>query len=204
MSALIRDERGGALVVALCVILVLATLAVWRVDFGSLVTHAEADFEEGLKRAVKAAAGQVGERSQAEGDPHIVAERAHAAFRKVLADNLALDPATLYPLADSPLAGAPAYSLLIYNGDDEYAAEGCYSAYRYDADGETLSSYPVAGCGRPQSFAVFDLDIAPGSGGVFDVTLDAPGCVAVVKVPLRAQEGDVEVVRWASAKVVRR
>lgn len=63
------------------------------------------------------------------------------------------------------------------------------------------------GRGDPEGGEVmwsFDLDIAPGSGGVFGVTLGTPGCVAVVKVPLRARHGGVEVVRWTSTKGVRR
>lgn len=197
----VRDERGSGLLVVLLLLGLLASMMIWRLDLSATVTHTNVDLQEALDRAVKAAAAQVSDRSQAEGNPHIVTAQAHETFRKVLADNLVLSEVTLEPFEGSPLAAAPAYSFVVYNGDEAYAAHGSQGAYRYDFDGRSLSSYPVVGYGVPQCFAVRDLGTDVGAGGVFNVTLDAPGCVVVARAPIKTSQGPVEVIRWASAEI---
>jgi len=198
----IKEERGDALLLLLLIAPLILSMIMWRMDYSQAVTHTEIDFNESLKKAVKAAANQVTERSQAEGDPRISSDRAHAAFRAILADNLKLDPVSMAPLSSSPLKAPMRYSLIVYNGDGNYAASGARAAYQYDFDGSTLSSYPLSGLGFPQHFTVSDFNIAYGGGGTFDVILDAPGCVSIAEVNLKTiTETPAKPVRWASAKI---
>ncbi|MTI82364.1 MAG: hypothetical protein FH756_00385 [Firmicutes bacterium] len=198
----VREERGDALLFFLFIVPLILSLILWRMDYSQAVTHTEIDFTEGLKKAVKAAANQVTERSQAEGDPRIDSDRAHAAFRAILADNLKLDSGSMAPINNSPLKSPVKYTLVVYNGDDNYIASGAKAVYQYDFDGNTLSSYPLSGSGFPQQFTVTDSGIAYGTGGTFDVVLDAPGCVAVAEVDLKTiTDTPAKPVRWASTKI---
>ncbi|WP_207641017.1 hypothetical protein [Desulfofalx alkaliphila] len=176
-------------------------LLLFRLDYSRAASDTELDFQESLKKAVKAATHQVTDRSRAEGDPRIHSNNAHEAFTSMLADNLKLNPDSLTPLDGSPLAEAPIYSLIIYNGDGKYESTGAQAVYQYDFDGSNLSSYPLSGVGFPQQFTVSDFGISYGTGGTFDITMETPGCIAVMKIKLKTITTDISPVRWAAAKV---
>ncbi|MBO8128261.1 MAG: hypothetical protein H0Z39_03555 [Peptococcaceae bacterium] len=199
---ILATERGWVLVVTLLVMPLV--LAFWVYNFQHKVLSISAGHvQSALKQAVEAGAGQVTEGSQARGDPRIGTNQAHTAFRAMLAANLKLNPVTLTPEKDSPLASAPSYSFIVYNGDGTLAFTGAQPAYRYDFDGVTLSSYPISGMGFPQTFAISENDIAYGTGGIYQVELDEPGCVALINAGLKGfvrTESPV-IVRWASAEV---
>lgn len=180
---------------------VIMLLLLYRLEYSKAVSDTELDFQESLKKAVKAAAHQVTDRSRAEGDPRIHSNNAHDAFKLMLAENLKLDPVSLTPLEGSPLAAEPIYSLVIYNGDGKYENTGAQAAYQYDFNGSSLSSYPLSGVGFPQQFTVSDFGISYGTGGTFDITMETPGCIAVMKIHLKTITTDISPVRWAAAKV---
>lgn len=82
---------------------------------------------------------QVDGAGQAAGDPRIVPDRVHLAFRQVLAANLGLSPDTLASLPGSAVEGVADYVLVVYNVDDAYA--GIPAGYVYSLSG---SAYPLA------------------------------------------------------------
>ena len=197
-----KGEQGASVVWFLLVSIMLVLITVNRIEYNQAVTHIEVDLQETLKKAVKAAAGQVSEKSQANGDPRIESERANEAFRLILAKNLKLNPITLQPQPRSPLTEAPDYKLLVYNGDDAYVATGARAAYLYDFSGGTLSSYPLSGFGFPKQFAVSDFDINYGAGGAFEITFTTPGCIAVLQAGIKSVTGnEIRPVRWAPAAI---
>jgi len=95
-----------------------AFLALWHMvlDTALTVTAADLAAQGALDRATKAAAWQMTAESLAAGEPQIDRVQAAAAFYRLLAADLRLDPATLEPQAGSPLADKPRVSLLVYNG----------------------------------------------------------------------------------------
>lgn len=197
-----RDDRGVALVLLLLIIPLLIIVFTSRLEYSNVVTSIELDLQESLKKSIKAAANQVTERSQAEGNPRIHSDQAHEAFKVILADNLKLNPVSLAPMPHSPLASPPAYSLVVYNGDNAYGATGARAAYQYEYDGSSLSSYPLSDTGFPQRFTVSESGISYGTGGTFDVVFETPGCVVVLSAELKTITGKtVRPVRWASSSL---
>lgn len=197
-----RDQRGAALVVTVLLLMLLLSAAVWQLDLGTAITHTELDLQEAVEQAVRSATNQVTDESQAKGSPRIHTEDAHAAFRLFLAERLALDPTQMSPRQGSPVAGRASYILIVYNGDDFGVHGGAQPAYQYEFDSDNFTSYPLSDLGMPKQFAITEDGIAYGAGGTFDVTLDTPGCIALVKASLRSPAGGtVDVTRWASAVI---
>jgi len=195
VRGLARDEKGAA-VTALLLLLVPLLLAgiVLSVETPRFLRAADPDVGDAVVQAVRAAAMCVDGASQANGDPRIDPDRAHEVFRRILARNLCLSEATLEPLSGSALASVPVYELVVFNGENPFVPAG-----RAYPGGEHLTG------NLPLAFWVGDLYVTPGGVGT-EIVLDAPGCVAVVKatvLPVFGSRGS-EVVRWASAKVVRR
>jgi hypothetical protein len=201
-----RGGRGVAVLAAFLLFLpfmMLATSAMLRQH--RAVTAADVEVQMGLQLAAKSAGLRVSPLSQANGDPRLRCDEAHATFRQILAVNLGLDQSTLNPLSGSPLAARPDYVLAVYNGDGTYVSDGAPAGVRYSFVGGTLSTSALAANGFPQRFGVGPVSVVQGSGGNFGVTLDRPGLVATVRVrPVMLTGGtDVVVDRWIAAKVVR-
>lgn len=202
---ILRDERGVATLLMLIVVPVLLMVLVAVIVQTQVVTGSDIDLQRGLENAVRAAAMQVTEDSQAAGTPKIHAARAHAAFRKKLASCLGLDEASLTPLPGALYKTAPGYVLAIYNGDGRFASSGCPAGYRFSFTGGVPAGGEFAGAGFPCDFGVTESNIFPGGGGVINVSLDSPGCVAVVSAELTEIAGSSDsltTARWAAARVV--
>jgi hypothetical protein len=92
----------------------------------------------------------------------------------------------------------PDYILVVYNGDNPFVPAGAvYESGMFDG---YLSG------GLPRTFLIKDPGIVPDGFGGRTVTLDSPGCLALVRCkdrPAAAAEG-TELVRYAAAKVKRR
>jgi hypothetical protein len=174
------------------------------VEWVQSVTEGDVDVQRALEQAVKAAAMQVTPESQAAGRPRIHTARALAAFERMLAANLGLDPTALTPLAGSALKERPDFVLVVYNGDAAFAAGGAQAAWKYRYSGGVLTGGPVAAAGFPCRFGVTSSDVLPGGGGTISVTLDMLGCVGVVSAKGRNVLGRTPLapVRYAAARIV--
>lgn len=204
MKGLHRDQRGFAVIWLLIFLPLLLSAAVFMVDYAQGITESDVDVQRGLEQATKAAAMMVTADSQAAGRPKINTARALVAFNKELAANLGLDVNTLAPLAGSAMKAKPDYVLVVYNGDSSYAAGGAEPAWKYTFNSGVLSGGPVVAYGFPYRFGVTANDVLPGGGGTINVTLDMPGCVAVVSTKVVNIIGKTPLapVRYAATKIV--
>ncbi len=199
MRGLARDERGFVSLLLVILLPLFMFLIASTAQYSRFITEADADLENAVAEAARAAASCVVERSQAEGDPRIDPDRADLVFVSVLARDLGLDPVTLVPLQGSGMAGTPGYVLVVYNGDDRYAPAG----KKYIFDGTSLAVEDLAGEGFPQGFAVSKNDVVLGNAGARATTLEMPGVVAVVTGRAKGVMGsDADTTRWAAARIV--
>jgi hypothetical protein len=178
-------------------------LMVASVEQVQLVTGTDVDLQGALSEAARAAAMQVDGASQAAGDPRIGPDRAHLAFRQVLASNLGLSPDTLAPLPGSGVEGVADYVLVVYNVDDAYAAGGIPAGYVYSFSG---GAYPLTESQVSGTFGISAAGISLDGSGERTVKLASPGVVALVRAgirPVLAADGS-EAVRWAAARIVKR
>lgn len=196
MRGLIRDENGAVVTVLLMIMLpVLLVGVLLSSETPRLVRNSDPDLASAVVEATRAAAMSVDEKSQANGDPRIDPDAANETFRKVLAMNLHLSETDLTPLSGSAMGATPEYVLVVYNGDNNYVSGG--AVYQGGACVGTLAG------NFPRIFAVGDLSIVPDGSGGRSFTLDAPGCLAVVRCkdrPVAAANG-TELVRYAVAKI---
>jgi hypothetical protein len=97
----------------------------------------------------------------------------------------------------------PDYVLVVYNGDDAYAAGGAQAAYKYVFSGG-LTGGVMAAAGFPYTFGITSSDVLPGGGGTLQTSLDMPGVVAVINTSVTKILGKSSItpVRWAAAKIV--
>lgn len=194
-------EDGFALIYFLVLIPALFLSWVLISDVVQAVTSADFDIKDTLDLGIRTANYQVNDRSQADGNAQVDAERAHAEFRNTLAVDLGLDPVTLVPAEQSPLAEPPRYILIVYNGEDTYA--GCPAARQYSFDGSALVTTDLAAAGFPAYFRITESGVAPGAGGAATVRLEAPGCVAWMKAKARKALGkdEIESTRWMASEI---
>jgi len=193
------DERGMVMVVLLLIVVPLMVAGILlTAEHPRSVHGADVDLGQAVAEAVRAAAMCVDDASQAHGDPRVDPDRAHATLRYILARNLGLSDTTLEPLEGSGMLSA-SYVLVVYNGDNAWVP----GAREYAFAGGTCSERDLTSGGFPETFAVEPDGITRGSGERA-VTLDAPGCVAVVRATVRPVllRENTEAVRWAAAKIV--
>lgn len=183
----------------------LVLVAVASLDLTGAVTAVDYDLKDAVAEAARAAAMQVNEASQAAGDPRIDPDRAHLAFRRVLAKNFGLDEVSFAPLPGSSAAAPAEYVLVVYNGDDAHAADGASAGRVYRSWGGAYGEEAISGVGFPRDFGVSDEGVVPDGPGARTVRLASPGAVAVVRVGLRGVTGAAGpvAVRWAAARVVK-
>ncbi|MGB9849137.1 MAG: hypothetical protein ACPLSY_04845 [Moorellaceae bacterium] len=196
----LRDERGVVLTVMfLCFVALFLAGVMLSAEHPRAAHGSDAVLGQTVALAVRAAAMRVDAASQANGTPRVDPAQAHATFRRMLAANLGLDASTLEPLSGSILLSPPSYVLVVYNGDSSFVA----GAKAFSLIDGRYSEADLAVSGFPRSFAVARDSITYGTGPI-TVTLDRPGCVAVLRARIRlifVQNG-VEAVRWAAAKIV--
>jgi hypothetical protein len=94
--------------------------------------------------------------------------------------------------------------LVVYNGDDAYAAGGAQAAYKYVFSGGSLGGGVMAAAGFPYIFGITSSDVLPSGGGTLQTSLDMPGVVAVINTSVNKILGKTSItpVRWAAAKIV--
>lgn len=204
-----RDQNGWATVFTLFTIPILVMVWFMATGVTQAVTNADYDLKDSLEAAVKAANYQVALPSQAAGDARVHADNAHAAFRRVLADTLRLDPGTLAPGEKSHLRSKPQYILVVYNGDNAYASSGAPGSRIYRFDGGTLQQHGMMDLGFPCVFSIRDygdIDQAGFGGAAARVTLRGPGCVAWMRADIRRMigSGDMRATRWMASEIVYR
>lgn len=196
----LRDERGAVVtVMLLCFIVLFLAGIILSSEHPRAAQGSDVAVGQTVALAARAAAMRVDAASQANGTPRIDPEQAHMTFRRMLAANLGLDAATLQPLPGSILLSPPSYVLVVYNGDSTFVAGAKTFGF---IDGR-YSEADLSASGFPRSFTVARDSIMYGTGSV-TVTLDRPGCVAVLRgriKPVLGQNG-AEAVRWAAAKIV--
>ncbi|AKX95732.1 hypothetical protein MTHERMOG20_23440 [Moorella thermoacetica] len=203
LKRLLKDQRGPALIWFLIFLPVLMLGMAYLADYTQATTESDIDVQRALEMAVRAAAMQVTPDSQAAGHPRINIVAANIAFRRELASNLGLDANTLAPLKGSAMKTRPDYTLVVYNGDDTYAAGGALEAYKYVFSGG-LTGGMMAAAGFPYTFGITSSDVLPGGGGTLQTSLDMPGVVAVISTSVTKILGKSSItpVRWAAAKIV--
>lgn len=200
-NGLIRNTEGFALVFFIILIPVIIMSWILISDMVQAVTSADFDIKDTLDFGIRTANYQVDERSQAAGNARVNADRAHTEFRNLIVSDLKLDPVTLAPIANSPLAETPKYSLIVYNGDSDYS--GCPSARKYHFDGAILTTTDLPGSGFPADFRLTENDADLGGGGVATVRLEHPGCVAWMKAKAKKALGKdpIEATRWMASEI---
>lgn len=190
-------------------VMVMVFASTVNLTFG--VTQSDIKVQRSLERAVKVAAMQVVDESQADGTIRIDYDKSHQVFRETLAKNLLLAIDDLQPSQHSTLAETPYYYFIVYNGDDKYHPEnvtGRYYIHRPGVHGDgTFDSGMYSLENRPRTFHVAMESSRPviraGSGGEFTVTIKNPGVIAAVKMESKtvAGMGELSPVRWASATI---
>ncbi|NSW82718.1 MAG: hypothetical protein HPY90_05495 [Syntrophothermus sp.] len=203
-ASILRDESGMVIVwVLMFMIPVLIMSWIFLSDITQAVTDADYNLKDVLDFAVRAANYQVDDASQAAKNSKVHADRAHAAFKNILAQVLKLDPVTLAPTQYSPLKEAPRYILIVYNGDNSYSARGCPAGVKYYFNGTTLSQTSLNALNFPCTFAITESDVTQGGSGVATVTMNAPGCVVWIKAKSRKVIGNdpIESTRWMASEI---
>jgi len=198
-SRIVQDEKGVTNSTMLLVFIPLLVAGILLITEHPRMLHgADIDLGQAVAEATRSAAMCVDETSQANGQPRIDPVRANQTFRRVLARNLGLNEVDLSPLPGSGMKVAPAFVLVVYNGDDAF---GLGSKEFSDSN---AAGTEIPGNGFPQEFGLAEGNIVYGPG-TRSVVLDSPGCVAVVRDSIKPIfSHDTEAVRWASAKIVTR
>ena len=200
-SGFIKDQRGTVVSFLLLIAPLLILSIVFIIESSSTVEATDRDLQDAVSTAARAAAHAVNPSSQAQGDPHIDADKACMVFADILKDNLGLD-ASFEPLDGSGLASPPDFILIVYNGQSLYGLPAQKTFSYWDG---AYQEFESPGMGFPYPFAVSNTDLQPGTTGEDrTVVLDSPGVVALLRCntrPMVMAEGKTA-TRWASAKVV--
>lgn len=198
LNDFLHKEKGSTVLFILLLLPVIFYMMLIGIEHGKAVHSLDAQFQYTCNEATRAASLQVDPLSQAYNNPMINSERAHLAFRKMLALNLKLNESTLAPLDGSEIRNI-SYSLIVVNGVNTY---GLVESIRYDFNGILTS--------EENTFNINDTigiteegDINIGTA-FRDVILDRPGCIAVVKADIKSYFGDedIEAVRWSASKII--
>lgn len=205
LISLIKDKSGIVILWTLLFIPVLLFAMGYALRQTEIVTGADIDLQGAVNSAVKGAAAQITDESQAAGDPHICTALAHIVFRQELARNLNLDDVTLKPCSDSLLKESPEYVFVVYNGTDIYSTSGALGGKIFTFSNNLLTSNEFLSSGFPYTFGLDNDAILLDGGGKIQVTLESPGVIALVKaksVKIIGPQETPEIVRWGSARVV--
>lgn len=200
MKKLILDKRGNAFTVALMLMIpVFVAGLMLTIEQPRMIHGSDNDLQHAVAEATRAAAMCVNEVAQANNVISIDPDRAHETFRRILAYNLGLSDVTMEALPSSGMSGKPSYVLVVYNGDATYAP----GATEYSFIDGNITENSLPSDGLPKKFAI-DVDSISYDKGDRTVTLDSPGCVAVIRESIKpvATTKSVEAIRWASAKVI--
>ena len=196
---LLINEDGAAIVIIFLILLPLLLITnVYYNEIERLSTGSNVTLKNNVALAAKAAAQSVDSISQANGKPMINPAKAHENFKRVLMKNLRLD-SNMDPISGSPISDRVDYYLLVCNGENPFGlAEGII--YKYENG--SIQTFTLSTGSLPKDFGVNN-NFSVNSDGK-NVTLDAPGVIAIVKAAIRpvAISDQTETTRWASAKII--
>lgn len=196
-------DKRGSVVTAMFLIFMPLLLAgvILTTEHPRVVHGADVDLSQAVAEATRAAAMQVNEVSLARDSTlKVDPDQAHATFRRILTRNLKLSE-TLEPVKGSGVSSVSSYVFVVYSGD--------YSDSRkYTFANGVCSRKPFPYSGFPRTFLLKPNDILTYSSRAIKgttITLDTPGCVAVVRVKMRPVllKKETEAVRWAAARIIR-
>lgn len=189
MLKFFNNERGSTVTILFLILLPLAVLfLIASLDHTRVVFGTDLDMQQALNDACRSATMMVSPLSQAYNNPMIDPDKAHMAFRDILASNLKLND-DLTPRENSPVTDVE-YLLVVFNGVNSYEIPA----------GKVYSETNLAGTefsgGLP-----YETEL----GENIYVELDAPGCIAIATANLKPIIGKQEStgVRWSSAKILR-
>ena len=204
----LRDQDGYSLIPFLIIMPVLIMLMIVSIEATDTVTVSDINVQDGLASACKAAAGQIIDTAQANGTPRIDSANALTEFETSLEENLGLGNGSngqvMAPITNSHFMGTPQTYILVYNGYNDYAANGGDECDYYSIAGSSVTPESIAApTGFPATFYISSTGINT-SSGTYKVVLNSPGVIAVIQVQKVQIIGNVPVVvnRWASARIV--
>jgi len=185
-----KYSESGNIVIALLMIGLLLTVALWVVRTVQGVTAADVILRNTVKIAVKGAASQYNINKD-DGYVWIDFNRAKNVFERMLRKNLELK-GNLEPCKYSIASKRPKYTLIIYNGSS-YGNEPAGIIYKYE-DGD-ITEIEIDEEGFPRVFYL--------SEGL-EVELLSPGVIAEVEITSKGIYGeDISCKKWATAKIVK-
>lgn len=196
-----KDQDGAAIAVFFVILIPLLFIAlVGIVTFTNAVTNSDVTVQESVAMSSKAAAMAFNTIAQADGVIRINTDQAHENFKKSLCETLGLKD-DLTPNTET-FSSKPEYWLLVYNGYNDFA--GCSRAKLYHHKNGNITESDLAITDLPKTFAISETGIVAGSGGKYDVTLETPGVVSLVKIDASnvVNKSSSTIIRWASARIV--
>lgn len=196
---ILKDEKGGAIVIVFLIILPLLFVSiVYANEIQRLSAGSNINLKNTAVLSAKAAAQSVEEKSQAYGTPLIDPNKAHQNFEKILKRNLKLND-SLNPLPNSPLRGELNYYLLVCNGVNEH---GLPQGVIYSYENGSLLQETITVGNLPASFGVNKrFEVVPGDK---TVQLETPGVIVIIEAGIRpvAMNVSTTATRWASARII--
>lgn len=176
----LSDEKGSVSLVLLLLMIPLFLTGIFMISEHPRWVHgSDIDLGRTVAEAARFAAMAVDERSQAFGHPCVRPEQAHTNFQRYLREN-------------TRLSRNQEYQLIVYNGQNDF---GFPEMTLYENEVKV---------GDFNSDGVFELTDYYPDAAARSVTLESPGCIAIVKAEVQPTVGTPEqAVRWASAEVVR-
>lgn len=183
-----KHSESGNIVIALLMVGLLLTVALWVVRTVQGVTAADVILRNTVKIAVKGAVNQYNVNKD-NGYVRIDFNRAKNVFERMLRKNLELK-GNLEPCKYSIVLKRPKYTLIIYNGSS-YGNEPAGVIYKYE-DGD-ITEIEIDEEGFPRVFCL--------SEGL-EVELPSPGVIAEVEITSKEIYGeDISCKKWAAAKI---
>ena len=185
----IKSEGGYVTVAFLIILPLIMMFLIVSLDHTRSVFGTDLDMQQALNDACRSSAMMVYPLSQAYNDPMIDPEKAHMAFRAIMASNLKLND-DLTPDENSPITDLE-YTLIIVNGPNDYNLPRRWVYSNSDQEGVGFDST------LPYVFTDSELGVK--------VSLNRPGCIAVANANLKPIIGKQEStgVRWSSAKILK-
>lgn len=191
MLKFFNNERGSTVTILFLILLPLAVLfLIASLDHTRVVFGTDLDMQQALNDACRSATMMVSPLSQAYNNPMIDPDKAHMAFRDILASNLKLND-DLTPRENSPVTDVE-YLLVVFNGVNSYEIPAGKAYSETNPAGTEFSGT------LPYIFTEAEL------GENIRVELDTPGCIAIATANLKPILGQQESmgIRWSSAKIL--
>ena len=186
----IKSEGGYVTVAFLIILPLIMMFLIVSLDHTRSVFGTDLDMQQALNDACRSAAMMVNPLSQAYNDPMVNPDKAHEAFRVILASNLNLND-DLTPRENSSVTDVE-YLLIVFNGENSYEIPAGKAYSETNPAGTEFSGT------LPYIFTEAELGVE------VSIELNRPGCVAVANAKLKPIIGKQEStgVRWSSAMII--